>query len=104
LPGRTKTITPAKNNKAKYYGYCSQTKVDKKIRDLDEVIDELDKAELRSIWIKVNAELEGAMKKIDMAKIKMDVDKAMKEVDMEKIKAEWKKRPKKSMQPKLNRK
>jgi hypothetical protein len=65
-----------------------KTKVDKKIRDLDDVIDELDKAELKVNMDKVNAELEEAMKKIDMDKIKMDVDKAMKEVDMEKIKAE----------------
>lgn len=65
-----------------------KTRVDKKVRDLDDVIDELDRAELKVNMDKVNAELEEAMKKIDMAKIKMDVDKAMKEVDMEKIKAE----------------
>lgn len=65
-----------------------KTKVDKKVRDLDDVLDELDKAEIKLNMDKINAELEDAMKKIDMAKIKMDVDKAMKEVDMEKIKAE----------------
>ena len=65
-----------------------KAKVDKKIRDLDDVIDELDKAELKVNMDKVNAELGEAMKKIDMAKIKMDVDKAMKEVDLDKIKAE----------------
>src|SRR5262249_12733198 len=65
-----------------------KSKTDKKVRNLDEVIDELDRAELKVDMEKANAQLKDAMKQIDMAKIQMDVDKAMKEVDMEKIKAQ----------------
>src|ERR1051326_3382750 len=78
-----------------------KAKVDKKIRDLDDVIDELDKAELKVNMDKVNAELGEAMKKIDMAKIKMDVDKAMKEVDLDKIKAEVEKATKEMEEAKV---
>ena len=63
-------------------------KADRKVRDLDDVIDELDRAEFKVDMAKVNDQLKEAMKQIDMAKIQMEVDKAMKEVDMEKIKAQ----------------
>ena len=63
-------------------------KADRKVRDLDDVIDELDRAEFRVDMEKVNEQLKEAMKQIDMAKIQMEIDKAMKEVDMEKIKAQ----------------
>jgi len=75
-PGQTITDTVPKN------------KADKKIRDLDDVLDELDRTEIKVNMEKVNEQLKEAMKQIDMAKIQMDLDKAMKEVDMEKIKAE----------------
>jgi hypothetical protein len=65
-----------------------KNKADKKIRDLDDVIDELDRAEIKVNMDKVNEELKEAMKQMDRAKIQMEVDKAMKEVDMEKIRAE----------------
>ena len=65
-----------------------KNKVDKKIRDLDDALDELDHAELKLNMEKVKTQIEAAMKQIDMAKIQMNIDKAMKEVDMEKIKAE----------------
>jgi len=65
-----------------------KNKADKKIRDLDDVIDELDKAEIRVDMEKVNEQLKEAMKQIDMTKIQMELDKTMKEVDLEKIKAE----------------
>jgi len=65
-----------------------KNKADKKIRDLDDVLDELDRVELKVDMEKVNAQLNEAMKQMDRAKIQMDVDKAMKEVDMEKIRAE----------------
>ena len=75
-PGQTITDTVPKN------------KSDKKVRDLDDALDELNKADFRVEIEKAKKEMEEAMKKIDMAKIKADVDKAMKAVDMEKIKAE----------------
>ena len=59
---------------------------DKKIRDLDDVLDNLDRAEMKLNMEKMQQQINDAMKNIDMAKIKMEVDKAMKEVDMEKIK------------------
>ena len=65
-----------------------KNKADKRVRDLDDVLDELDRAEVKVDIGKVNEQLKEAMKQIDMAKIQMDVDKAMKEVDMEKIRAE----------------
>ena len=65
-----------------------KNKTDKKIRDLDDVIDELDRAEMKVDIEKVNEQLKEAMKQIDMAKIQIEVDKAIKEVDMEKIKAQ----------------
>jgi len=65
-----------------------KNKSDKKIRDLDDVIDELDRAEFKVDMEKVNEQLKEAMKQIDIAKIQMEVDKAMREVNMDKIKAE----------------
>ena len=65
-----------------------KNKTDKKIRDLDEAIDELNNVEINVNMDKVNEQVKEAMKQIDMAKIQMEVDKAMKEVDMDKIKAE----------------
>ena len=61
---------------------------DKKIHDLDEAIEELDKADLKVDFEKVTSQIADAMKQIDMAKIQMEMDKAMKAVDMEKIKDE----------------
>ncbi len=64
---------------------------EKKIRDLDDVLNELDAAELKVNMEQVQKEIAKAMKeieKVDMGKIKMEMDKAMKEVDMEKIKSE----------------
>src|SRR6202008_1543698 len=65
-----------------------KNKADKKIRDLDDVLDELDRAEINVNMEKVSEQLKEAMKQIDMAKIQLELDKAMKEVDMEKIKAD----------------
>jgi hypothetical protein len=85
--------TPRKNNVR-----------EKKIRDLDEAIEELDNVDLdetmekamkemanglKSIdHEKIKKEIEDAMKKVDFEKIKEEVDKAMKEVDFDKIKAD----------------
>jgi hypothetical protein len=65
-----------------------KNKSDKKIRDLDDVLDELDRADFKVDMEKVNEQLKDAMKQIDLAKIQMEVDKAMREVDMEEIKAQ----------------
>jgi hypothetical protein len=61
---------------------------EKKIRDLDDVLDELNNADMKVNMENVRKEIEEAMKKIDGDKIKMEIEKAMKEVDMDKIRKE----------------
>jgi hypothetical protein len=61
---------------------------EKKIRDLDDVLDELNNVDMKVNMEKVRKEIEEAMKKIDGDKIKMEIEKAMKEVDMDKIRKE----------------
>ena len=65
-----------------------ETKKEKKILDLDDVLDKLNAAEMQVNMEKVQKELAEAMKKIDVEKMKFDMEKAMKEVDFEKIKKE----------------
>jgi hypothetical protein len=68
---------------------------DKKIRDLDEALDEIDNAELKLNMDKIKSdverqikEVEKAIKKTDFSRVKAEIDKAMKDVDVNKIKAE----------------
>lgn len=61
---------------------------EKKIRDLDDVIAELEEADLKVDMEKIKKELSEAMKELDGEKIRLQVQKAMQEVDMEKIKRE----------------
>ena len=64
---------------------------EKKIRDLDDALRELDNVDLKIEMEKVQKELAKAMKEIEqieMPKIKMEMEKALKEVDMEKVKLE----------------
>jgi len=63
---------------------------EKKVRDLDDVIDELNTVDLQKEMEKAQAEIQKAMKEIDGQKIKMEIDKAMKEVDFEKMQRELK--------------
>ncbi len=63
-------------------------KKEKKVKDLDEVLNELDRADFQLDLEKVQAEIAKAMKEFDGAKIRMEIDKAMKEVDMKAIQAE----------------
>ncbi|MEK7225168.1 MAG: hypothetical protein AAB221_05755 [Bacteroidota bacterium] len=61
---------------------------EKKIRDLDDVLDELNEADLKVNMEKIQKEIAEAMKKLDGEKIRLDIEKAMKEVDFEKIRKE----------------
>jgi len=61
---------------------------EKKIRDLDDVLDELNDADLKVNMDKIKEEIAEAMKNIDLDKIRLDVEKAMKEVDIAKIQKE----------------
>jgi hypothetical protein len=63
---------------------------EKKIRDLDDVIDEMNAIDLQKEMEKANIEMQKAMKDIDGQKLKMQLDEAMKQVDMEKMQKEWK--------------
>lgn len=63
-------------------------KKDKKIRDLDEAIAELENIDLKVHIDKAMKEVEMAMKEIDGEKIRLDVERAMKEVDFTRIKAD----------------
>jgi hypothetical protein len=72
----------------------------KKVKDLDEVVQELDKIQVeleRSLnnipsmefdAEKMKAEIEKSMKDINQEKLELQVDQAMKQVDMEKVKAQ----------------
>jgi len=80
--------TPQQKSEQSITDTVPKNKDDKKIRDLDDVLDELDRAELKVDMEKVNEQLKEAMKQIDRAKIQMEIDKALKDVDMEKIRAE----------------
>jgi len=66
-------------------------KKEKKIRDLDDVIDELNAVDMKNFQIdmeKMQRELKESMKKFDAQKIQLDIEKAMREVDFEKIQKE----------------
>jgi copper chaperone CopZ len=70
-------------------------KSEKKIRDLDEAIEELERGSMQlekemsaKEWEKIEKEISQSIKEIDFDKIKVEVDKALKEVDVAKIQAE----------------
>ena len=63
-------------------------KTEKKIRDLDDVLMELDAADLKLNLENIQNEISEAMKSIDMDKIKLDMEKAMRDIDFEKMKKE----------------
>jgi len=67
-----------------------KTKADreKKVRDLDEAIEELERTDIDVDLSKVKLELEKAMKEIDANKIQLQVEKALQQVDMKKIQNE----------------
>jgi len=62
-----------------------KNKPEKKIRDLDDVLDELNRVDLKMETEKAQKEIAEAMKQIDGDKIKMEVEKAIREVDFTNI-------------------
>jgi len=80
--------TPPQTTKQAFTDTIPKKKTEKKIRDLDEAIEELDNTDLKVDMEKLTTQIQDAMKQVDMAKIQMEVDKAMKAVDMEKMKDE----------------
>ncbi|MBL0154167.1 MAG: hypothetical protein IPP93_12020 [Chitinophagaceae bacterium] len=67
------------------------TEREKKIRDLDDVLDELNAVDMEKELEKAKAEMKEAMKSFDKDKIKFELDKAMQEIDVEKMKKELEK-------------
>lgn len=65
-----------------------KTDRDKKVRDLDDVLDELNSTDLKFEMEKVQKEIAEAMKNFNSEKIKLDIEKAMKDVDIAKIQKE----------------
>lgn len=65
-----------------------KTDRDKKVRDLDDVLDELNAVDFKVEMGKAQKEIAEAMKNFNGDKIKLEIEKAMKEVDMAKIQQE----------------
>lgn len=63
-------------------------KQDKKIRDLDDVLHELDQAELKLNAEKIQKEMEEALSKMDKDRLKLEMEKAKMDIDLEKLKKE----------------
>ena len=61
---------------------------EKKIRDLDDVLDELNNVDLKMDMEKMQKEFSESMKKFDAQKIQMDIQKAMRDIDFEKMQKE----------------
>ena len=61
---------------------------EKKIRDLDDVLDELNAVDFKMDMEKMQKELNESMKKLDMKKIQLDMEKSMRDVDFQKIQKE----------------
>lgn len=61
---------------------------DKKVRDLDEALEELNKVNLDIEIGNAMKEVEKALKEVNLDKIKVEVDAALKNVDFDKIKVE----------------
>ena len=61
-------------------------KKDKKIRDLDEALAELEQIDLKEHLDKAMKEVNAALKQLDSEKIRLEIEKSMKEIDFEKIK------------------
>jgi len=61
---------------------------DRKVRDLDEALDQLDKLDLNATIDQAMAGVAEAMKQLDGEKLRLEVEKAMQQVDMDKVKAD----------------
>lgn len=64
---------------------------DRKVRDLDEALDQLDKIDLKATIDQAMAGVAEAMKQLDAEKLQAEVQKALQQVDMEKVKVDMEK-------------
>jgi excinuclease UvrABC ATPase subunit len=67
-----------------------QVTKEKKVRDLDDVLDEWDATDFQKEMEKAQLDMQKAMKEFDTQKWKTEMDKAMKEIDFEKMQKDWK--------------
>ncbi|HEX2628723.1 MAG TPA: hypothetical protein VHM26_06925, partial [Chitinophagaceae bacterium] len=76
--------TPGGNQDREQYQQPTDTtpKKKKKVQDLDQVLEELDKVNIEEEMKKVHEELSKALKQIDGEKIRLQVESAMKQVDV----------------------
>ena len=65
-----------------------KAKIEKKIVDLDDVMDELNRIDIKEHLEKARVEIQEALKNLDTDKIRMEVDKAMKQLDAVNIEKE----------------
>jgi hypothetical protein len=63
-------------------------KKEKKIRDLDDVLDELNGVDLKMDMEKIQKELNESMKNLDMKKMQLDMEKSMRGMNFEKMQKE----------------
>lgn len=79
--------TPGGNKDREQFQQPTDTtpKKKKKVQDLDQALEELDKVNIEVEMQKMTEELSKALKQIDGEKIKLQVEMAMKQVDIEKI-------------------
>jgi chromosome segregation ATPase len=79
--------TPSGNKNYNQFQEPTDTtpKKKKKVQDLDQALEELDKVNIDDEMKKVQEELSKALKQIDGEKIRLQVESAMKQVDVEKI-------------------
>jgi len=79
---------PANAGKNQQFHDTIPDKKDRKIRDLDEAISELDRIEINEQVEKALKEVGAALKQMDAEKMKLDIEKSLKEIDFDKIKME----------------
>lgn len=60
----------------------------REVRDLDEVVKELEKALKEVDFSRIQTELNAALQEVNLEKMKAEMEKAFREIDMEKIKGE----------------
>jgi len=63
----------------------AQPEKEKKVRDLDEVLDEMNAIDMQTEMKKAQEEISKVLKELDTRKIQLDVEKSMKEIDIEKL-------------------
>ena len=75
-------------DKDHYQGDTIPGKKERKVRDLDDAIRELDEVDIDLEMEKAMRNVEKAMKDLDFQKMELDVQRAMQDVNMEKVKAD----------------